>query len=305
MNLNKIKLRKLLFTQDKKYTIKWINYEFCSSCNLRCKWCSLDHKKKPMFITNEILTSSLDNIIQDEGFDIERIDLHNAGETLLHPKLSELLGILASKKKEFKNKPTIHLLTNGTLLNEEKTKIILASNALDELRVSIDGGTRQYYNEIRIGADWDKVKERISNFITFNKKKIKIGVICMVPQEKPLTTDWMERDFKELFSKMDSVDLRHPHNWDGAKDLNLFKSSDWKEENKLCKFLLKNLVILPNGDVTVCCADLNSRGVVGNLRNKTLTEIFFSESRLKMIDLYNKGRKSEIELCKNCTGYYE
>ena len=73
----------------------------------------------------------------------------------------------------------------------------------------------------------------------------------------------------------------------------------------MCKFLLRELVVLPDARVTVCCADLNARGVIGNLGESSLRDIFNSEARASMIDAFGRGNKASIPLCKDCTGYYD
>jgi radical SAM protein with 4Fe4S-binding SPASM domain len=76
-------------------------------------------------------------------------------------------------------------------------------------------------------------------------------------------------------------------------------------EHQVCKFLLRELVLLPDGRVTVCCADLNARGVIGNLGESSLRDIFNSEGRASMIDAFRQGKKASIPLCKDCAGYYD
>ncbi len=293
--------------KEGRYLTKWVNFEFCSSCNLRCKWCSLDHTKKRSLMTVEVLARALDELSANPKFDIDRIDLHNAGEVLLHPELEGMLGVIKEKKESFRRKPTVHLLTNATLLDERRTAVITGADVLDEIRFSMDGGNLNNYKEIRRGADWETVKSNVLNFIAKNREKggrIKTGVICIVPPEMPLKTEWMDDDFRTLFSRIDNVELRHPHNWDGSRDLHLARNI-YKTEGRLCKFLLKNLVILPNGDVTVCCADLNSRGVIGNITKNSLEDIYLSGRRMDMLDLYRNGKMEDIDLCKDCAGYYE
>ncbi|KKR12046.1 MAG: Radical SAM domain protein [Candidatus Wolfebacteria bacterium GW2011_GWC2_39_22] len=298
-------LSKYLFDKDGKYKVKWINFEFNSSCNLRCKWCTLDHTKKREIISEETLTKSFDEFIANGKFSIKRIDLHNAGETLLHPNLKRLLDIIAVKKQEIKSKPTVHLLTNALILNEQKSREIIESGAIDEIRFSIDGGTKEAYESIRRGSNWGKVRDNIKKFLELNNGKIKTGVICIVPNERDISIEWMEDDFKEIFLTMDNIDLRRPHNWDGSIELDIDETANEQANGRTCKFLMKNMVILPNGDVTVCCADLNGRGIIGNVNDSSLEEIFLSFQRLQMLKLFSKGKKDDINLCKACAGFYE
>jgi radical SAM protein with 4Fe4S-binding SPASM domain len=63
--------------------------------------------------------------------------------------------------------------------------------------------------------------------------------------------------------------------------------------------------VLPDGRVTVCCADLNARGVIGNLGESSLREIYDSPERASMLDAFRHGKKTSIPLCKDCAGYYD
>ena len=76
-------------------------------------------------------------------------------------------------------------------------------------------------------------------------------------------------------------------------------------EHKVCKFLRSEMVLLPDGRVTVCCADLNARGVIGNLAQNSLREIFNSGERASMLDAFRRGDKASIPLCRDCAGYYD
>ena len=262
------KIRSLTSSRDKKAsTIKWLNIEFSSKCNLRCKWCSLDHSKPLNLIKPIYLKRVIDEIADSDYFKIDQIDLHNAGETLLHPQLEELLAVIATKKNDCTIFPRVNLLTNAVLLKESMTRSIIGSGVLDLIRFSVDGGSIDNFEIIRRGAVWDIVRDNIYRFIKIKEKmksKVKTGIICIVPHDKRLTLDWMDKDFRDLLLAVDKYQLRYPHAWDGSIDLDIKKNWDeYAERNKgkICKYLMKNLVVLPNGDVTVCCADLNSRGV--------------------------------------------
>ena len=306
-SLKSFPIKGFLYDQDNCYTTKWLNLEFCSACNLRCKWCTLDHHKKVVMMSPPILGKVLDELSRNRNFKLERIDLHNGGEVLLHNNLQEMLGIVSSKRGYIRHRPLISLLTNATLLNEETGKMIVESEALDEIRFSVDGGTKELFESIRVGAKWENVKENILEFVEINNrsgKKIKTGIICIIPPEKEFDVNWMSEDFRFLFSNIDNISLRYPHNFDGSKDLGLPRRIENTAEQKMCYLLLGNLVILPDGDTVVCCADINSRGVIGNIAENTLEELYFGSKRLSMIEMFVKDKKNKIPLCKHCEGFY-
>ena len=49
-----------------RLTLEWLNLEFASICNLRCKWCSLDHDKPKQFMSRELLAKVLDDGVAPE-----------------------------------------------------------------------------------------------------------------------------------------------------------------------------------------------------------------------------------------------
>lgn len=293
---------------DGPLTLEWINLEFASHCNLRCKWCSLDHDKPKQVMPAELLAKVLDEVVADPGINLKRIELHNAGETLLHPDLPGMFAVIAARKERL---PIINLLTNAGALNEARTRAILDSGAIDVIRFSVDGGTQAEFEELRKPARWAQIRDNIHRFLDANERsarKLRTGVICIVAPEKTLTQDWMEPEFRALFARIDDVSLRFPHNWDGSAELGV-NDRDYKHhakvsKGKTCYFLIKDMVFLPNGDATVCCADLNSRGVIGNVTQSTIREIYHSSKRQRMLQLFGEGRKDDIDLCRTCTGYY-
>lgn len=285
-----------------------INIEFISYCNLRCSFCSLDHDKPKVRITPETLERFMKDFVSDNRFrKVEMIHLHNGGETLLHPNVGELLGIIKKYKDIAKKKgrkfPKVSLLTNGTPLTEKKTKEIISSGAIDSMRFSMDGGTPQRFEEMRTRAKWDLFYPNMKFFCDENKRNgstIKTHIISLIDPENPLKTDWMSKEFVEVLNIMDSYELRHPHSWAGEIDIEGSSNSYDKPHKIGCGLLMHQLVVLPNGDVNVCCADINSKGVVGNINDNTLFDIYNSPTRRKWLELLFKRKKSEIELCKNC-----
>jgi radical SAM protein with 4Fe4S-binding SPASM domain len=141
-------------------------------------------------------------------------------------------------------------------------------------------------------------------FKNINKKlggKIQLKTITIVPDDKPLELDWMDPQFKEILLMADSYELRRLHSWGGEvegvllRKKNVFKSG--------CNMILDQMILLPNGDVTVCCNDLNSKGVIGNILQNSLYEIYESEARKLYIHKLAQGKKHELELCKDCESY--
>jgi len=284
-----------------KAKIRVLNLEFTSCCDLKCKWCILDNSRKKGFMDINFFGRILDEIINEPRIEVEELALHNAGEVLLHPKFKEMLGVLGKKKQEAemhgKKFPYILFLTNAMQLTEDKIKAILECNAINFVRFSIDGGNKERFEEIRRGAKWETVLGNVQNFIRLNKesgKNLRTGIISIIDKDCPL-----DLEFRELIREVEYMP-RPPHNWDGSKDLGLMDGFGVKPKKGFCHFIFKNLAILYDGRVVPCCADLNARGVVGDLNKESLYDVYYGEKRTEIIKKMRCGLRHEIELCKNC-----
>lgn len=287
-------------------SITEINIEFVNYCNLRCKLCSLDHDKPKVRMSPEILRSFLHDLTTDKRFrSVGILHLYNAGEVLLHPKLEEMLAILRefrdNSRKQGKHFPKVALLTNATVLDDKHIDILLNADILEHIRFSMDGGNREKFEEMRERAKWETFTKNVKHFCERNKasaKPIPTGIITLIEYDKQMNTDWMSADFRELLQTVDGYELRYAHNWGGEVEIEELKNK--KPTKTGCSLLMHQLVLLTNGDITVCCADLNSKGVIGNITQQRLWDIYRTPKRLDMLQKMREHRKAEIELCKNC-----
>ena len=290
-------------------SIREINIEFASACNLRCVFCSLDHDKPNVNMPLSTLVHLLDEVTLNPRFkNVEVLNLYNGGETLLHPNRLEMFEAVAegkSKAKQIGKKfPKVLMLTNGMLLREKLAEQILRTGALDTIQFSFDGGTEEKFEQLRANAKWDKFYENVKRVHELRKDvqpDLQMKSITIVEKEYDLETTWMDEQFKELISYMDHYELRRLHDWGGEVEIGESVSANNFKIG--CSMLMHQMVVLPNGDVTVCCNDLNSKGVVGNLNDNTLEEIYKGKHRITYLDKLLKGKRQELELCRNCQSF--
>ncbi len=255
-----------------------------------------------------VLRKLLDDWLVDPRFHhIEKINLYNGGETLLHPKRLEMMRILQQYKQIAQSRgipfPKINLLTNGMLLRSKIIESITREKLVDEIGFSLDGGTPQAFEELRVNAKWQSFYQNVVELLAANEKYsagIRIYGITIVTDEWPLTTDWMHPEFRELSRAFDHHELRRLHDWGGQLEL---ESKRKPVKHRGCDLILRQMVVLPDGNVTVCCNDLNGKGIIGNIMDNSLWEIYNSESRKRYLKLLDQGRKDELELCKNCVTF--
>jgi len=280
-----------------------LNIELASFCNLRCIWCILDHTKEKKKMDFDLFKDIVSEIVLHRK-DIRRIDLHNGGEVLLHPHFKEFIRYFGISRKNTPDFPYTALLTNTTRLNPELSQAILDSRALDLIRFSIDGGTPEEYERIRKGADFQTTYLNVKKFVEMNnlrENRILTGIICIIDEKYPLSTEWMDPLFKDLMSLVDLVELRRPHNFNGSVEIGIERE---KERQGVCQFIKNNnIVVLPDGSINLCCADINARGIVGNIREMTLVESLTCAKRREVIRAMEKNERKKIKLCRNCDLY--
>ncbi len=288
-------------------SITEINLEFCSACNLRCRFCALDHLKPKSYMSLEVIDRVFETLLYDERFSrVKQVNLHNGGETLLHPKRVELFARIQEHKVIFEKYnrtfPKIILLTNGMLLREKLARELLELKVLDEVGFSLDGGSPQAFEEMRVNAKWERFAENVKSFSTLRDEidaRVKTFGICIVPEPHPLNDGWMHPDFQEVARLLNSVEYRRLHDWGGQVEIG--ESSIVNKKG--CSMLMDQMVILPTGEVTVCCNDLNGEGVVGNVLEESLYQVYTGEKRMRYVKLLREGRKEELDLCRECVSF--
>jgi radical SAM protein with 4Fe4S-binding SPASM domain len=265
-----------------------VNIELTNYCNLSCLWCAGSGERKKGFMDFHTFKVTLDHLLSHKII-VREIHLYNVGESLLHPDFCKFVEFLG----KLQEKPKIVLVTNVTLLSDSIMDCIITSKGIDVIQFSVDGGTKDTYEWLRRGAEWDRTLKKINCFLEKNNKSIKTGLITI-----DMGAHFSE-EFKKIIGQVDFFDFRPPHDWTGQEGLKEFKLKRTFNPHP-CWHIQNNLVILWNGDITVCCADLHGRGIFGNIHDKSIEELWKGD-RLTIFRKLESGRKKEIDLCRECS----
>jgi len=143
----------------------YVQIESTTKCNLRCKTCRRTNE------TNCDMSFELFKSIIDEfkGFRLisRRLDLTGLGEPLFHPQIARMVEY--AKNNGFH----VSFTSNFTVINREKA-VELIKARLDGLYASFDGASKETFERIRVGADFDKV---IGNVKLFQGIKKEVGSV--------------------------------------------------------------------------------------------------------------------------------
>ncbi len=207
-----------------------LQVESAIACNLKCVMCPWkDVRDKAA--NHGIMDQEIWEAIKPHLPEVASLDLTGGGEPLLQPRLTEWVADAKAAGCE------AGFLTNGLLLNEKITRNLLASG-LDWICISMDGASKDTYEKIRIGSDFDKVAEnvaRVSKMRSGRVPKIMINFVLM-------RMNFHEaEDMVRLAARLgaDQVNFKQCEVIRGehGKGYGLFASEETKEIRRLAKML--------------------------------------------------------------------
>jgi len=228
--------------------------------------------------------------IIDEGVQhkLRSIKLSRGGESLLHPQFAEMIRYARER-----GIVDIMFNTNATLLSNDKSLEIIEAKP-DLIIFSVDAPDKIIYESQRIGANYEKVEENIRKFVELKNQ--------IYP--KILTRAHMVYTDESQFL----IDC-HIRRWQGLVDeITINKASRYSESlvNKKfkCRAPFRRLDIACDGSVYVCDPDRDPKGklILGNVKEKSIYEIWHSEKIQKMRDAFLRISPEEIDPCKYCRG---
>jgi radical SAM protein with 4Fe4S-binding SPASM domain len=143
-----------------------LEMDIVNQCNLRCIMCHFSSaeffKRKKQEISPEEFARVAEQVFPLCSY----VSLSLSTEPLLHRKFGELLRIAGRYKIPF-----VYMHTNALLLNDRIIDQLIESK-FNEVCISIDGATKQTYERIRVGANFERL---IANIEAINRAKKRAG----------------------------------------------------------------------------------------------------------------------------------
>ncbi|MBF0556171.1 MAG: SPASM domain-containing protein [Nitrospirae bacterium] len=258
-----------------------VNIEPTNACNLRCVHCGDDKKRKIGFITPELFEKVS---IQCRGKEIRPF---MSGEPLMHKGIFDLIKIAT----KYSSRVVLH--TNATLLDEKKANALVESG-IQFVSISFDGLTKEEYEGNRKGANFESVSENISRFLKINNKKVHVTVQRIIKKGEPAI------GVEKLFDGANVYSVIVRHSWDVRGRVEGCKSHT--NYDRYCFFPWNYIPVLWNGDVCLCCADLNGKCIIGDINKDSLEKIWNGPQMVSIRDRMIRGIPIP-EICSGCERY--
>jgi len=291
---------------DNFHYIRSAFLELSSNCNLKCPFCTNRFRTSGNHMTYEKAIEYFNKLPRT----IKNLQLHFSGESFLNTDISRITQFL-SEKGLF-----LSVSTNGTLPAQKY--IATLKNGLDQLIFAVDGATPETHEKYRVGSHFDKIIETLEDVIKHRPARSRVGVQYLVTRYNEAEVGKMRVLLKRLGAdffnlKTLSLDIAASEKLDEKKleNANNFLPKNQKYsryrfrrgELKLkypiiiCPFVYQP-VVCADGEVCLCCIDLERKTSIGNLDD------FRSFEDLWNTDSYRSIRKQvinkDLSICQRC-----
>lgn len=295
-------LAERIFLQDlneckkfpKYFQIGTVNY-----CNAKCVMCP--HRKDRIAGGGGRLSRELFDKIIEELSDysdwIEIVALYWLGEPLLDQDI-----VYRVQQLHDIGIKVISISTNAECLSAEVSDCLFAAG-MNDLRISMDGITKEVYESIRRGLHFEKVIENIHNAIRIRDEKYP-GVpmrLRFVLQEKN-ANEW--EHFKTYWERymnisIDKIQFTPNHTkkeWSIGENVSRFSDVP-------CIALFSSMIIDSDGKVPLCCMDADRNEILGDVNHSSIAQIW-QNKRLHSIRLAHlQGGRKAYHLCADCDNW--
>ena len=277
--------------------------ESTSLCNLACVMCPY----KSMNREHEHMAMDLyDRIISEASGFVEFAWLHMFSEPLLNKNIYQMID-----RAEEAGIRT-GLSTNSTPLNETAARKLLDSK-LSFLLLSLDGATKEVYEYIRAGADFELVERNVQRFAQLRRSagndrlKVVLSIINMKPNEKEIegfVERWRDQGF-------DCVVVKPFHFWAGQDaEITVLGEAPWMAKffdvpsrlaaGDACYEPWLGFAILADGTAVPCCNDFDGRQMLGNLNSQSIGEIWNGNPMRTLRRMFRSSAGMEGTICEKC-----
>jgi len=272
---------------------KWesMSIETYNVCNLKCTMCPYPiTKREPHKMSMQQFKHTVDDAI---SFGINNFCLSHYNEPLLDSLLFERIEYIKSKGVR------VGFFSNATLLNKDNIEQII-THEVDYINFSVDGYSKKVYEQIRIGADFEIVKQNILNLIarkTTLNKAVPLITIGFTVQKNNIHE---LKQFQEEWRGLCNVGF-----WESDNRIEYKRTNKEKTKAYPCGLLCGGgLSVMSNGKIPFCCRDYDGDYLLGDLNHQTVNDVWNSKMLQSYKSLHYNGHGNVIPICKNCDGLY-
>jgi len=284
--------------------------DITNRCNAKCVWCPNPDLTNVGAMDMDVYRK----IIDDYGSRGGVLTFGTFGEPLMDKHMKKRIEYLKCYPKIHK----IEILTNGFFLNENIVPTIIENGV--GVDISLDELDKQTFEDVK-KMSFDIVRDNIVNFLKANSEaKTPVPVNIRIKTMKTVEETLEQELFKVITSYdcsvvLNSIDDNIISNWAGKLDKESFiKEYEISTNNKTqfthkrfnqtniapCTQLWKWMVVYWDGSVVLCCADMFSQAIVGDLKSNSIAEVWNGSQMKGHRDQMINRKRFEVAICQDC-----
>jgi uncharacterized Fe-S cluster-containing radical SAM superfamily protein len=243
-----------------------LNITTTSGCQGACVYCPQDLFKaamrgRPEFLTAKEFTALLPHL-GDSHFEV--FSFGGFSEPFDNPEIVSLFEL--AQAQEFVEKIWVH--TNGDAVTP-KTVQRMASVRFDYFDISCHGLDPEAYRKTRPFVDGGRVRDNLL-YLLGHRDNIRDLTVSV---SGPFTPEDQLRGLASICRQHGAnLDVRRLHSRAGLLSIGQ-RARPASGPFRCAKFDFKKPVLLPGGDLTLCCQDFGLTTILGNLHRQTFAEI--------------------------------
>lgn len=269
-----------------------------SPCNAQCPHCpctvmpEIRNTEDP-YIRYEYFKKLADECAQYDC----AVRVSGYGEALLNPTMIDSIEYAKSKGLE------ASLITNGSLLNEEKAKRLLGIG-IDAIEISCDSHKKEIYEKIRVRLNFENTLKNIKNLVKLRNKMGKKTSILVSIIDQPSRNPDIEGAKKYFEKIVDKVVIRKYLTWGVLPAADCGEPYLDPKNRPPCPYPFERLMVDPAGYIRLCPYDDQKLiPPFGHISKNTIREVWRGERMNKIREGHLKRKFNKVELCNRCTDF--
>jgi MoaA/NifB/PqqE/SkfB family radical SAM enzyme len=268
--------------------------EVSAFCNANCLYCTREVMRRELGTMSDELYGRL--IEQIKEYPETRLYLSGFGEPLMDKGLADKVAV--AKQAGIRS---VGFFSNLSLLTPERAEELVAAG-LDNIDVSIDGGTPETYNRIRRHLNFETTIANLRYLASVKRAgRPLITVDTVVTPENEAEIPQLRRLLRGV---ADRVVFRRPESWAGQITLPAGMKTPHggilPRYRPPCIHLWGQMNVYWDGTVPLCCRDFDAKGPLGDAADQTLAEIWQDDIIERYRVAHLAGKFHEVPLCGRC-----
>lgn len=214
------------------------------------------------------------------------------GEPLMDPLLAERVRYVKGQGL------FCNFISNGSLWDEAQARDFIEAG-LDEVRFSFYGQTKEVYEEVHRGLNFEVTRRNIYRLIDLKKKLASktpsILVYFLAMNNNHDQVDWFREEWE---AAADFIEIWKPHNFSDGREYRSLNSA--RKKTSCGRPARGPLQFQYDGTMIPCCYDFAGKVVLGDTREQSIPEILRGEKYEALRQAHANEDYSEQSLCDNC-----